>query len=472
MPQKEDEKIKVVQESPHEEIKTEYKGYHINKYNKILFVNINGSYYYVYSHLYLQSESNKGTTIHIGIVLELGSIVKKKKRRTNVIESILHTKKNNDKNKIYNALRKYLSMNGNDLLNSNHLFKFNRLLFKENKHLNETRINKEIISKEGFYCFANNVIDILDSLPDYANAQIRKRDNTMLFSENYNGITIPGFFKSESQSHNNCYIRYKTGEIGFKVKFNGQDIFLKFKIPSIDKNFKTVTVNNIITVNVLKWHSQEEIDQYGMNDERRSAEIITRIKILYSPISDTTYSLYKFFEKTDDLRQHPKIKSLYERIKESYPFTVESYDKYCKEMKYLRNYIENPHLITSNNTTTSISNSIISNYSIINYNYKDYKGTNGLFYSLSNEFDVLNSNISLKNIQAQFIKKFAYVPNTNDIKKLFSLLVVDVDLNNSKINIECYGSQKKDYSFIISVSAYSFSFITAPQGNALYYDNR
>lgn len=95
-----------------------------------------------------------------------------------------------------------------------------------------------------------------------------------------------------------------------------------------------------------------------------------------------------------------------------------------------------------------------------------YRGTNGIFYILKKEQHALNA-ATFSIIYAKYMKKFAFIGRTEQTRKVFDLLVVDIDLAMEKIHFTCIKNRKAQHLHMnieVDIDHFTFHFLYEPSG--------
>ena len=99
------------------------------------------------------------------------------------------------------------------------------------------------------------------------------------------------------------------------------------------------------------------------------------------------------------------------------------------------------------------------------YSFLDYKETNGIFYTLSNENSVLSDNIE-KSFNIRNLKQFAYVAGTH-LSKYFSFLSVTIIPKDHVIQFRYHNGKWDEIYMPINIEQFIASYKTNPSGIAL-----
>lgn len=95
-----------------------------------------------------------------------------------------------------------------------------------------------------------------------------------------------------------------------------------------------------------------------------------------------------------------------------------------------------------------------------------YRDTNGIFYTLKKEQHALNA-AKLSIVYAKYTKKFAFIGRTEQTRKVFDLLVVDIDLAMEKIHFTCIKNRKAQHLHMnieVDIDHFTFHFLYEPSG--------
>ena len=94
--------------------------------------------------------------------------------------------------------------------------------------------------------------------------------------------------------------------------------------------------------------------------------------------------------------------------------------------------------------------------------YLDYRETNGIYYSLSNENEALSDELD-DTLNIIHLKKFAYVPSSV-LDKYFSLLSVNIQPNNNRIQFKYYKDKWNEIILPIKIDQYFATIDTSISG--------
>lgn len=293
---------------------------------------------------------------------------------------------------------------------------------------------------------------------DYLLQEVHK-GNTLTYYDSviYNGERIYNYMYSSNAKLSNCFVELKDGRLAFLLKGT---ICLPASVPPDSKRITIVRPSSNLSFDVTKWVSPSQIQSYGIGAIEIANKLYSRIAKLSVPL-EKKIPCNTFFEKLNKIKEHPRVAPIYNRL-----FEIDEYnwDSYNRTIPILLKYVLDESLLVNTEGQKQVFGSTVPEKVV--FDYKTYKGTHGIFYSLKNEEAIFSDGVSLKNIQCRFIKKFAYVPSSNRLSEVLDMLVADVDLVSRTLTTEVYkGKEIKKAVYPIRVDSDNFTFDFIPEAS-------
>lgn len=261
----------------------------------------------------------------------------------------------------------------------------------------------------------------------------------------YNGELIYNYMYSNNKELTNCFVKLKNGRLAFYLRGK---FCIPLKVPSETRSLTVVRPTVDFSCDVTDWIYPDKIAFFGALDTKTADVIFSRIVKLSKPL-EKKITLKKFFDKLELIKEHPKVEPLYAMLMKD---TEPDWDSYNRLVPPLLRYITDETLLNAVRDKKEEDDNEI-------FDYKSYKGTKGIFYSLNDEKQVFAEGISLSGIKCRFIKKFAYVPSSEMLSTVFDMLVADVDLEKRTLITEIYkGKNQRKATYPIKVNKDSFEF--------------
>ena len=285
--------------------------------------------------------------------------------------------------------------------------------------------------------------------------------NLLPFAKNLSASRTPflPYFKFNNKS-NYCFVELDNGQIGFKYDNMIFPPSHKKTLPIIN-----VSAKDKFSINLCSYFSVEKVKiiRYGIDNNYFAKEIKDRIllfqRILSNGVSYKSYFNF-IFDHRDNSRIAPYFKMLlnvksneYER---ALSFVVDKTLKVFLHPELLS--IPVPKLDEKSTVLAEIKPSDIKEQ----FTYIDYRETNGIYYSLSNEDETLSDEFDLT-VSIANLKKFAYIPS-NVLDKYFSLLSVNIQPNNNRIQFKYFKDKWNEIILPIKIDQYTATIDTSLSG--------
>ena len=286
--------------------------------------------------------------------------------------------------------------------------------------------------------------------------------NLIAFSKNLSASRTPYllYFRSVNNKKNYCFVELENGKIGFKYDNMIFPPSRKKSLPII-----SVSAKDNFSINLCSYFSVEKVKiiRYGIGNDYLAKEIQKRL-LLFQRILSTKISYKSYFnfiiEHRYNYRIAPYFKMIlnvknneYERV---LSFVVDKTLKVFLQPELLS--IPVPKLDEKSTVLAEINPSDIKEQ----FTYIDYRETNGIYYSLSNEDEVLSDKLDAT-FSIIHLKKFAYVPS-DVLDKYFSLLSVNIQPNNKRIQFKYYKDKWNEIILPIKIDQYTATIDTSISG--------
>ncbi len=278
----------------------------------------------------------------------------------------------------------------------------------------------------------------------------------------YNSNLIPDPFASGYKKQNdNCYVQFSDGELGFKYK---NELYL-LSVPAEKKSFFNIYISQYFSIDLSSKSIAKKLKiiGYGIKNTRINSEFDLRLKTLKQYLPETVdFSDFLLFLRKN--RNEVKIVPYYKKLLSCNMTEYENVFSFV-----VHNTIDmffNPELLSL--SISKPEKEILpiseSNNSHLKkrLTYLDYRETNGIYYSLSNEDEALSDDLD-DTFNIMHLKKFAYVPS-DVLDKYFSLLSVNIQPNNNRIQFKYYKDKWNEIILPIKIEQYTATIDTSLSG--------
>ena len=249
---------------------------------------------------------------------------------------------------------------------------------------------------------------------------------------------------------NNCFVRLIDGKLGFVYS----DTIFSVSFSSYSKKPSIISIpfNQFFSINLTSWRINElsQIKKYGIMSTTTSNEIEFRLSIIKKYLgSEIDYSaFFKFLSNNRDNELiAPYYKALFSAVKNNYDHIFNNV------VNKTLNLFLHPKML-SGSKIKEISSPL--QEATLNKNnsftYLEYRETNGIYYTLSDESIVLSNEVVTK-FNIKYLKKFAYVSG-DVLSDLFSFLVVNINPNKKQIHYKYYADKWNEIIMPIQIEQY------------------
>lgn len=269
-------------------------------------------------------------------------------------------------------------------------------------------------------------------------------------------------FSNKSNSESNCcYVALTNGKIGFR--YNNYI----FPLTPFSKKESIINITTekgiLLTITVKSDIDISKIKLYGNSDKHLYKEIQNRLQMFekyLGPENDYS-SFFKFlYENRENVRIAPYFKMLFNAKKDEYEkvfsFVVDKTLKVFLQPDLLS--IPVPKL---DEKTTALSE-VKPSEKKDQFTYLDYRETKGIYYTFSDENEVLSEKSNI-DFNIMHLKKFAYISG-DILSDYFFFLSVSIQPTNNQIEFRYYKSEWNKIILPIKIDQYIATITTSLSG--------